>query len=110
MGQFPESDPVPSEIIPFTIPRRPAYDEIMPAKDPYPGRPFKDAVRLLGDRFPKGRLKFSPSNGDVFISLPLLAGGEFRAGLTWQQAKYLAYSQLTGDDLKAGRLPADWPS
>ena len=77
--------------------------------DRYPGRLFEDALRLLGQRFPDGNLDYHPSNGEVFISLPLKDGGTFRAGLTWQQAKYLAYSQLTGDDLKEGRVPADWP-
>lgn len=68
-----------------------------------------DALQTLKQRFPKGNLDYHPVGGDVFITLPLSDGGSFRAALTWDQAKYLAYTRLTGDDLKAERLPPDWP-
>ena len=77
--------------------------------DPYPGRPFKDAMRLLRQRFPEGNLRHEQPDGEVLISLPLQDGGTFRAILTWQQAKYLAYSKLTGNDLKDCRFPPNWP-
>jgi hypothetical protein len=80
-----------------------------PAKDPRPGRPFTEALRLLDERFPDGNREYEPAGGDVFITLPLKKGGIFRAGITWQQTKYLALSQLTGDDLRDGHLPLDWP-
>jgi hypothetical protein len=68
-------------------------------------------MRVLRERFPNGGLEHLPANGgDVFISLPLSDGGSFRAVLTWQQAKYLAYSQLTGDDVREGKFPPDWPA
>jgi hypothetical protein len=79
------------------------------ARDPRPGRPFTEALHLLDERFPEGNCDHNPSSGEVFISLPLRDGGIFRAGLAWPQAKYLAYSQLVGDDLKDGHLPPDWP-
>jgi hypothetical protein len=78
-------------------------------KDPHPGSQFMDALRLLDERFPEGSREYNPVSGEVFISLPLRDGGTFRAGLSWQQAKHLAYSQLVGDDLKDGLLPPDWP-
>jgi len=81
----------------------------MIAQDPYPGRLFQDAYKILRERFPKEDIKHNPVGGDVFISLPLKEGGSFRAVLTWQQAKYFAYSELTGDDLKHGQLPPHWP-
>jgi len=71
--------------------------------------PFLDAMQLLKAHFPNGNVDYQPSTGDVSISVPLSDGDKLRAGLTWQQAKYLAMSELTGDDLKAGRFPADWP-
>ncbi len=77
--------------------------------DPYPGRPFAETLRSLRERFPDGDLRCEPVGGDVFISLPLRNGEIFRAGLTWRQAKYLACTRLTGDDLKDGHVPADWP-
>jgi len=80
----------------------------MTAQDPYPGIHFDEALNALLTRFPDGDIR-RESNGNVFISLPLSDGGSFRAALTWQQAKYLAYSTLTGDDLRYGRLPTDWP-
>jgi hypothetical protein len=81
----------------------------MSACDPFPGTTFQEAIKVLWGRFPDGNLEQTPSNGNAFIDLPLSTGGSFRVGLTWQQAKYLAYSELTGDDLKAERLPGDWP-
>jgi hypothetical protein len=66
-------------------------------------------MQLLKARFPNGDLDYQPSTGNVFISVPLSDGDRLRAGLTWQQAKYLTMSELAGDDLKAGRFPADWP-
>jgi hypothetical protein len=45
----------------------------------------------------------------IFITLPLSDGESFRAALTWEQAAYLAHSELTGDALKERRLPPDWP-
>ena len=79
------------------------------AQDPYPGKTFSDTLRTLGERFPKGDINYHPRDGDVFISLPLKAGGSFRAVLTWEQAKYLAFGKETGDDLKVERFPPDWP-
>lgn len=66
-------------------------------------------MRTHRQRFPEGDLDYSPAGGDVFITLPLSDGGSFRAGLTWQQAKYVAYSQVTSDDLKEKRFSPDWP-
>jgi len=80
----------------------------MDVQDPYPGRLFLDALQTLRERFPEGDIDYHPVGGDVFISLPV-KGGSFRAALSWQQAKYLAYSQLTGDDLKGELFPTDWP-
>jgi len=77
-------------------------------QDPRPGKSFEETLRLLSERFPSSD-RAVEQNGDVFITLPLKNGGTFRAGLSWQQAKYLAYSQLTGDDLKAENFPPDWP-
>ena len=80
-----------------------------PADDQRPGRPFKEALQLLDERFPGGNRHYHPSSGEVFISLPLKNGEVFRVGLTWQQAKYLAHNRLSGDDIKDSRFPADWP-
>jgi hypothetical protein len=70
---------------------------------------FEQSLKQLGERFPNGKIEHHPQGGDVFISLPLKDGGEFRAALTWQQAKYLAVSHMTGDDLRDQRFPEDWP-
>jgi hypothetical protein len=70
---------------------------------------LEDTRDQLSKRFPQGDMKFYPGSGEVSISLPLKDGGTRRFCLTWQQAKYLAYSELTGDDLKERRFPADWP-
>jgi hypothetical protein len=79
------------------------------AEDPHPTMPFLDAIQMLKALFPNGKIDYHPSSREVFISLPLTDGGEFRAGLIWQQAKYLALSEMTGDDFKSCRFPADWP-
>jgi hypothetical protein len=68
-----------------------------------------EALRTLKQRFPEGDLDYRPDGGDVFATLPLSDGGSFRAALKWEQAKYVAYTRLTGDDLKAERFPPDWP-
>jgi hypothetical protein len=81
----------------------------MAAPDPYPGRRFLDSLKVLSQRFPDGDIDYHPPNGNVFVSLPLENGAEFRVALTWQQAKFLAYSHLTGDDLQAERFPLNWP-
>jgi hypothetical protein len=78
--------------------------------DPYPGKTFEQALKVLKERFPDGNIEHHPHPGDVLVSVTLADGGSFRAGLTWQQAKYLAFSQLTGDDLRDQRFPEDWPS
>lgn len=82
----------------------------MPAEDPHPSLAFLDAIDILKGLFPDSNLDYHPTTGEVFISLPLTDGQEFRAALTWQQAKYLAVGAISGDDLKAGRLPKDWPA
>jgi hypothetical protein len=81
----------------------------MATKDPYPAKTFVEAMHVLGERFPEGNIDHQPTVGDIFISLPLKDGGSFRAVLTWKQAKYLAFGRLTGDDLKSGKFPPDWP-
>lgn len=70
---------------------------------------FEDVLMPLRERFPEAKIKHIVSNGQVFITLPLRDGCEFEAGLTWLQAKYLAHSQISGDELKDGNLPPDWP-
>ena len=81
----------------------------MAGQDPYPRQTFSDTLRTLGQRFPNGDVNYHPRDGNVLISLSLKDGGSFRIVLTWQQAKYLAYGQVTGDDLKDERFPPDWP-
>ena len=78
--------------------------------DPHPGKSFEQTLKALSERFPQGNIEHQPQGGDVFISLPLIDGGEFRAALTWQQAKHLAFGLLTGDDLRNQHFPADWPT
>lgn len=72
-------------------------------------RPLVQRLLRLRKRFPDGNIDHHPSDGQVFITLPLKDRSESRVGLSWQQAKVLAYSQLTGDGLKDGDLPPDWP-
>jgi hypothetical protein len=81
----------------------------MLVQDPHPDIPFLDALAALNARFPNGKIDYQPSTGEIFVSMPLKNGGEFRAALAWQEAKYVAYADLTGDDLKAGAFPEDWP-
>jgi len=50
---------------------------------------FLDALQILEALFPNGNIDYYPTTDVVFISLPLIDGGEFRACLTWQQVKYL---------------------
>ena len=72
-------------------------------------RVFWAEWRALRQRFPDGEIVHRPVGGDVFITIPLSDGESFQAALSWEQAKYLAHSQLTADALKEGRLPPDWP-
>jgi hypothetical protein len=77
--------------------------------DRYRGKDFTDALQALKQRFPEGNLDYHPVGGDVFVTLPLSDGGSFRAALKWEQAKYLAYTRLTSDEVKEDRFPPDWP-
>lgn len=65
--------------------------------DRYPGVLFNTALEALYDRFGSAAIRYLPSNGNVFIEMPLVDGGTFHVGLTWQQGKYLAFKpQLRG--------------
>lgn len=78
--------------------------------DPYPGNEFLKSLDMLVERFGKEHVRYHPPNGDVFIDMPLEKGGFFHAGLSWQQAKYLAFNPtITGDDLAVMNVPQDWP-
>lgn len=79
------------------------YSRLM--ADPYPGKTFEQALQALKSRYPAGDIDYQPVGGDVFITLPLTDGGEFRAALTWEQAKFVAFGQVTGDELKAEQFP-----
>jgi hypothetical protein len=82
---------------------------VMPAADPFLSVSNEEAIKKLKVRFPKAVTQGDPSNRSFFIELPLKTGGTFKAMLSWQQVKYLACTELTGDDLKDRKLPDDWP-
>ena len=77
--------------------------------DPYPGVVFDKWWAALKERYPNGEIDRHPPSGDVFISLPKNDGTTFRAGLKWPQAKFLAYNDVSGEDLEQQRLPKGWP-
>jgi hypothetical protein len=77
--------------------------------DPYPGVEFNEALAKLRERFGESHVRVPAINLDVFIDMPLEAGGTFHAGLRWQQAKYLAFNPVRAEDLKAEQFPVDWP-
>ena len=81
----------------------------MDPQDLFPDKTLEQALVKHRERFPEGGLEPIPGIGRCFISLPLKDGGTHLVDLTWQQAKYLAYTDLTGDEVKEGRYPPDWP-
>jgi hypothetical protein len=70
---------------------------------------FDEALLKLKERFPNGDINQTPTGGDVHITVPLRNGETYRPVLTWQQARYVATSTMTGDDLFEERFPEDWP-
>ena len=62
--------------------------------DLYQGVEFVEALNKLRARYGDDHVRVPASNLDVFIDMPLEAGGAFHAGLTWQQAKYLALNPI----------------
>ena len=77
--------------------------------DPFPGTSWADALEQLYRQFGNEHVRVPASNGDVFIDMPLANGGQFHAGLTWQQAKYIAFKALRAEDLRDRKFPPDWP-
>jgi hypothetical protein len=77
--------------------------------DLFPNVSWEDSLKAIYQKFGGDYVRVPASSGDTFIDMPLAEGGRFTAGLTWQQAKYVAFRDVKPDDLRVGRFPPDWP-
>jgi hypothetical protein len=84
-------------------------DFIMP--DGSPSAEFTECIRILGERFGVTHVRHYPNGGTITVDVPPPPGGELKLtiALTSLQAKYLAVSPISDEDLRANRLPDDWP-